>query len=73
MIGALKLGRNIEKEVPLYSANNKIDAISKEVGTDFQVVIGFGYFKSKKIKLDFIENSIEFIIPILAIGTQVLT
>ena len=46
-IDELKVGDKIEQNVSFFSANNEIDAVSKEVGTDFQVVIGFGYFKSK--------------------------
>lgn len=60
-IEELKVDGKTEKNVTFFSANNEIDAVSKEVGTDFQVVVGFGYFKSKDFKLDFIENKIEFL------------
>lgn len=59
-IKELKVDGKIENDVTFFSANNEIDAVSKEVGTDFQVVVGFGYFKQKDFKLDFIDNSIEF-------------
>ncbi|MDA9317064.1 retropepsin-like domain-containing protein [Polaribacter sp.] len=62
-IKELKVDGKTENNVTFFSANNEIDAVSKEVGTDFQVVVGFGYFKSKDFKLDFVENSIEFIKP----------
>jgi hypothetical protein len=60
-IPELKVDGITEKDVTFFSANNEIDAVSKEVGTDFQVVIGFGYFNSKDFKLDFVGNNIEFI------------
>jgi len=62
-IEELKVDGRTEKNVTFFSANNEIDAVSKEVGTDFQVVVGFGYFKTKDFKLDFVENSIEFVKP----------
>lgn len=61
IIEELKVDGKTEKNITFFSANNEIDAVSKEVGTDFQVVIGFGYFKSKDFKLDFVENNIEFV------------
>ena len=61
IIEELKLDGKTEKNITFFSANNEIDAVSKEVGTDFQIVVGFGYFKSKDFILDFVENSIEFI------------
>ncbi|MCB9249227.1 MAG: hypothetical protein H6613_12140 [Ignavibacteriales bacterium] len=63
IVPRLKVGEIIEKDLTFFSANNEIDDVSKQVGTEFQVVIGFGYFKSKDFKLDFIENNIEFIKP----------
>lgn len=52
-IKELKVDGKIENDVTFFSANNEIDAVSKEVGTDFQVVVDFGYFKQKDFKLDF--------------------
>ena len=60
-IEELKVDGIIEKNVTFYSANNEIEAISQEVGTEFQIVVGFGYFKSKDFKLDFVSNTIEFV------------
>jgi len=60
IIPQLKVGDITEKNITFFSAKNEIDAVSKQVGTEFQVVIGFGFFKSKDFKLDFVENSIEF-------------
>jgi len=51
-IKELKVDGKIENDVTFFSANNEIDAVSKEVGTDFQVVVDFGYFK-KKIQIGF--------------------
>lgn len=62
-IKELKVDGKIENDITFFSANNEIETVSKEVGTDFQVVVGFGYFKSKDFKLDFVENYIEFINP----------
>ena len=59
----LKVGGTNEENITFYSAKNEIEAVSQQVGTDFQVVIGFGYFKSKNFKLDFISKSIEFLEP----------
>jgi len=52
-IKELKVDGKIENDVTFFSANNEIDAVSKEVGTDFQVVVDFGYFK-KKIQIGFL-------------------
>ena len=60
-IEELKVDGIIEKNVTFYSANNEIEAVSQEVGTEFQIVVGFGYFKSKDFKLDFVSNTIEFV------------
>ena len=59
----IKIGDKIENNVTFYSANNEIDAVSQEVGTDFQVVVGYGYFRSKDFKLDFVTKTIEFLNP----------
>jgi hypothetical protein len=63
IIPQLKVGENTEKDITFFSAMNEIDAVSKQVGTEFQVVLGFGYFKSKDFIIDFVNNSIEFIKP----------
>lgn len=59
----LKVDGITEEDITFYSAKNEIEAVSQEVGTDFQVVVGFGYFKSKNFKLDFTSNSIQFLDP----------
>lgn len=61
IIKKLKIGGKIEEDVTFYSANNEIDAVSQEVGTNFQVVVGFGYFKSKDFKLNFVTKNIDFL------------
>ena len=63
IISQLKVGERTEKDITFFSAMNEIDAVSKQVGTEFQVVLGFGYFKSKDFIIDFVNNSIEFIKP----------
>lgn len=60
-IEELKVDGIIEKNVTFYSANNEIESVSQEVGTEFQIVVGFGYFKSKDFKLNFVSNTIEFV------------
>ena len=60
-ISELKVGGITEKNITFFSAKNEIDNVSKQVGTDFQIAIGFGYFKSRNFKLDFQENTIEFL------------
>ena len=56
----IKIGGSIEKEVHFYSAENEIDAVSEQVGTDFQLVLGFGYFKDKSFTMNFTKNIISF-------------
>ena len=63
IISQLKVGEHTEKDITFFSAMNEIDAVSKQVGTEFQVVLGFGFFKSKDFIIDFVNNSIEFIKP----------
>lgn len=60
ILPAIKIGGIIEKEVHFYSAENEIDAVSEQVGTDFQLVLGFGYFKDKSFTMDFTKNIITF-------------
>jgi hypothetical protein len=58
-IAELKVGGISENNVTFFSAENEIDAVSKQVGTEFQVVIGFGFFKTKSFILDFVNNRIH--------------
>jgi hypothetical protein len=59
-LNELKVDGIIEKEITFFSAKNEIETVSEQVGTEFQVAIGIGYFKSKSFKLDFVNKIIEF-------------
>jgi hypothetical protein len=73
-IAEIKVDGISEKNVTFFSAENEIDVVSKQVGKEFQVVIGFGFFKTKSFVLDFTNNQIrishtknessDFIIPV---------
>lgn len=48
------------EDTEFFSAHGEIKAVSQQVGTDFDVVLGFGFFKNKPFTLDFINRKITF-------------
>jgi hypothetical protein len=59
MLNEIIVGDTAHKDITFYSADNEIDAVSQQVGTEFQVVLGFGFFKSENFVLDFTAKKIE--------------
>jgi len=61
ILDEIKVDGIVNKNITFFSANNEIETVSKEVGTEFQLVIGFGYFKLKNFEMDFVKNQINFL------------
>ncbi|CAM1358576.1 aspartyl protease family protein [Tenacibaculum xiamenense] len=59
IIKKLKIDKISENNIEFFSAKNEIESVSKQVGTIFEIVIGFGYFKNKNFILNFKKNKIQ--------------
>ena len=59
IIKKLKIDKISENNIEFFSAKNEIESVSEQVGTIFEIVIGFGYFKNKNFILNFKKNKIQ--------------
>lgn len=52
-IDKVKIGLHEEKDVEFSSSPGEMESVSKQIGTDFHAVVGWGYFKNYYIELNY--------------------
>jgi len=53
LIEAVVIGNNVEKNIAFSSSPNEMEAVSKQIGTEFHGVVGWGYFKKYHTTLEY--------------------
>ena len=55
-VDQVKIGNRIEKKVSFSSSPSEMESVSKQIGTEFNAVIGWGYFKQYYTSIDYKQN-----------------